>query len=270
MAVERPEDPLDGVTIVDGALVDVSDATTADEADDLVDIRLSRRHPDQIAAARPLPATPAPLALRLRVASADLEADFGGREMLVANLLTAPLPPAHEALVALLADPQHADVPLYQIAQLAGSSLPQFLQVYQEAMLARARLRSLQHVSNGLPEVTKGTMELATLAEQICRACKGLGTMAKRGRWKPGATGPEIVTCTACDGVGTVRYVPKLDQQRTALELGGLIDAKGSGVQIINQQQLLAGTPAGDLVALQRAVHQILAAGPGRAPEPEP
>lgn len=228
--------------------------------------RRARVHPAYLVPDRPLPPARTVLAERLLAASDALESDLGGRETIVATLLTSPIPPDLEGLVALLADPAHAVTPLYQVAQLGGSSLPAFLHVYQTAILQRARLASLQHVAQGLPAVAEGSMVLATVREDTCRRCKGIGTIHRTGRIPKGQT-PEdrIVECPGCHGAGSTTITPKVDQQRLALELGGLVEGKGPAVAVNvtqNQAQFAPG-PAGDLVAMQRAVHQILS-GPAR------
>lgn len=229
------------------------------------EVRLARVHPAYVVPDPPAPSARSALAQRLLDASTQLESDLGGREQMVASLLTSPIPPEIEPLVALLADPAHEQVPLHQIAQLAGSSLPAFLHAYQTAVLMRARLTSLHHVAEGLPAVAEGSMTLATVRQDTCGRCKGIGTVNKRGRLAKGETEADrIVECPTCFGQGTTQITPKVDQQRLALELGGLVEGRSAAVAVnVTQNQAQFAVPGGDLVAMQRAVHQILS-GPAR------
>ena len=200
------------------------------------------------------------LAKILRKDAQQLEAQLGGRTKVLTALLTAPLTVEQEQVVALLGDPANEALSLADVCYMAGVSLPGFLRLIQDALLAKARLLSLRQVADQMPTVAGDVMELAQRSTQVCKRCKGLGTVTKRGKKEED---PTQEVCPSCDGDGTALYTPTLDRQRTALELGGLLDQKGGGVtvQVQQQQQTAILSPAGSLLALQRAVHQILTSG---------
>ena len=204
-------------------------------------------------------------------ASRKLEADLGGREEILANLLTTALPVELEPFVEALSAEENAALNLNQIAAKAGCTVAAMLRLYGQAIKERAQLISMAHVAQRLPQVTRDSIELSTIRENTCRRCKGSGQVRKPGRPRKDATDADLLQeCPDCHGMTTVIAEPSVPQQRTALELGGLLE-KTPLVQNTIQQNSAVISGAGDLVATQRAVHALLSRSPlGGAVPPQP
>jgi len=193
---------------------------------------------------------------------AQIEAEVGGRDGLLAALQLVPDPSATILrLVGLLADPQFATDSLLDICESQGLTAADLIKAYQRGCLARAHLRSLRIISEKLPPVVDDVMTRGAPYEAPCEACQGTGTHTAD---PTGATpNPEPQPCAVCGGAGKLTYAPDLERSKAALTLGGLIKA-GTGIQIAVQQsqsqgQASMGESAAlpSFAALQGAIDEI-------------
>lgn len=198
-------------------------------------------------------------------ASRKLEADLGGREEILANLVTSPGDARLDPFIDALADPDSQPLNLHQIAKKAGVNLHSMLHFYEQALKARAKLLAMSKVVERVAKVTENTMTLATTREKACKRCKGNGMVGPLGKKQ------EMEVCPKCNGEGIFEQEPSVQQQRLAHELSGAVGGQPAVVVNNQQQALTMHAGAGDLVQVQRAVHQLLSRGPlgGAAVSPD-
>lgn len=162
---------------------------------------------------------------REEAAFAQLETEMGGRPALVAALSAAHLPKGLDAVLGMMADPDHDHESLGQVCALARVSVATLLEVLQAAALVKGRMLATQRIVQGLPDVAAAVMTDATPGLRECPRCLGARWIAKPTNEDPDAQ----VECDACKGTGTIVHKPDHDVQKTALKLGGFLATGGKG-----------------------------------------
>lgn len=183
-------------------------------------------------------------------AFATIEADMGGRQKLVSTLSTAQLPKDISRILGAIADPDNDTVSLAKVCAAHDVSLAKLLDVFKTALLARGRLAATVRIASALPEVAQAVMDDAVGGDRVCPDCLGAKRVAE-----PTAEDPEhTVPCSLCKGVGSRRFVPDHEVQKTALKIGGLLE-HGSGMKIaVNQNMLNLGGGGADSESYDRLV----------------
>lgn len=183
-------------------------------------------------------------------AFATIEADMGGRQKLVSTLSTAQLPKDISRILGAIADPDNDKVSLAKVCAAHDVSLAKLLDVFKTALLARGRLAATVRIASALPEVAQAVMDDAVGGDRVCPDCLGAKRLAE-----PTTEDPEkTVPCGLCKGVGTRRFVPDHEVQKTALKIGGLLE-HGSGMKIaVNQNMLNLGGGGADSESYDRLV----------------
>lgn len=236
-------------------------------ADESVSAQSAVPHPVPAVAPRAVPSVPtrrlsAPLTARQQKVSltdeaafAAIERELGGRQRLVSILSSAQFPKAESTVVGMIADPENDDVSLAKVCALGGVPLSKLLKMFKEATLARGQLLSLSRIAEKLPDVAAAVMDDAIPGERPCPTCNGLTTVMMSVGGPDAA--PTAVPCGNCKGTGLVRFVPDHDVQKTALQLGGLLQKGGNITQIVAQQNNGGGTGSfDDLVgALDKVIY---------------
>jgi hypothetical protein len=210
---------------------------------------------------QPVPVDPPTLPPGAERAIERLEEAIGGRQALVRALATAPLTPDLRYVLHLIADPANDARNLGTICAM-GQILPgELLQHYKSAVVAQAQVLAMHEVAARLPDVAADTMLRAAPYEDVCDRCDGDGTLPTRKTDESGE--PIDKPCPRCKGVGRRLYRPELDQQKVALELGGLL-SKGSGVHVAVgvQQTVTASGGTTAFAALQTVVDEVLRGQP--------
>jgi len=189
---------------------------------------------------------------------------LGGRSAVLDALQVANGTPEVDQITKLLIDPCYAGWSLRKLCALAGLTIADLFTAYKKAMLVKAHLRATRVVTDHLVQVVEDVMRRSQPHTIPCEGCGGRGTLA------PPAGAPALsipVTCSRCQGDGTLLQQPDLDRQKLALELGQLV-TKGGGITL-TQQTLVApgnGFGPGAIDQLQQAVATILTPRSRRAP----
>ncbi len=199
--------------------------------------------------------------LALETACKNFEAEVGGREALIATLIHAPLTKDQELLVGAIVDPRNDEASLARICYTFNIQFADLITLFRSAGFVKAQLQAMRKVWDAVPEVAEDVMGRAVPHYLRCNGCFGRRKVeAPELDEKGAATGKTVeVPCPACDGEGEVLVQPKLETQKVALELGGLIQPKGAPVQVnVTQQQaqgaFQAGGRLGDFYADSDAV----------------
>jgi len=225
----------------------------------------------------PIPNEKAPLEPRLIRALRAFEEAAGGRDAIVAELVTASLSDQETLLVRLLADPDRDHQPIHELLGYAGLSVHRFLRIFKDARGARAYFDALDKVWQKLPDVAEDVMTRALPKHVTCKPCQGTGyqrvaTSKDKDIYGPLREQMDRVHCPDCEGSGKVAVPPTLDYQKLALTLGGLPKpipgtlVDNSKTQINAQQQNFYGS---DTMKDFISAVQGLKYGPRVIPAPE-
>lgn len=201
----------------------------------------------------------------------QLEELLGGRQAIIAALVTAPQSEALTWMVGLLADPARADQSLALICAEARILPTDLLEALILGKRARAKVYATHLATTNAGRIVNDIVVKAAPHEDRCYACKGTGKLP--GIPTPEDKDPAAPVCDTCNGVGRLHYPAEEDARKLALDLAGLLSKAGGGVAIsITQQQktlnLVGGGGGatggvGDGVGLQEAIDQILYGGQG-------
>lgn len=212
---------------------------------------------------------PAPL-LPLAQAAIDqlrtLEAEIGGREVLLGALALAPLTRDGKYFLGMLGDPARANSSLLELCQEAKLLPGSVLAWITAGLTAGSHLRAQVHIARGTPKVVADVMKRGAPFQDPCGACQGLGTLppAEPSDADPN---PSPKVCETCQGTGQLLYPAEPEARKLALDLSGLLPKSG-GISITNQQVAVAqaGGSGGDLDRLQAGLDQVLYGSQGSAP----
>lgn len=161
-----------------------------------------------------------PIPRHLARAFSELENTVGGREKLIDLLQAAPETPDTARIIGAILDPTNDDRSLAGIAQDTGIALGKLSRIINETILIRAQLDSNIKVAEKLPAVVSNVMEKSVPHKVRCPTCDGLENSCKR-----------------CKGKGWIDKEPNREDQKIALELGGLLNKKGPLVNVNNVNQ---------------------------------
>lgn len=189
-------------------------------------------------------------------AFAVIEAEMGGRQKLVATLVTAQLDDATSQLLGAIADPQHDTESLAKICALYGVAPAGLMKVFRTAVLTRGQMIATARIAEKAPDVAAAVMEDAIPSDRTCPKCLGARLVDKPTAADPNAT----EECGLCHGHGTIRFVPDHDVQKTALQIAGLLE-RGGGVKVttlVANQNLNAGTDSGSYDKLIGALDGVI------------
>lgn len=165
---------------------------------------------------------------------AALELELGGRQQLAAILAGADLSMQDAAVAGLLADPLNDGISLAKVCNQGGVTMARLLKLFKEAVIIKGQVKALARIGAAIPDVAASVMEDAIPGKRVCPRCEGLSTI--QNPKMPTATDQEYqetIECPKCAGKGTIIHVPLHEVQKTALQLGGLLD-KGGGTRILN------------------------------------
>lgn len=184
---------------------------------------------------------------------------LGGRQALLESLTVAGGTPDIDKITNLLLDPRYGGWSLRRLCRAAGLTIADLFLAYKKALLVRAHLQATKIVADQLVQVVTDVMRRSQPYEAICEGCKGLGQVTAEPSTKH--PNPSPLPCPACGGLGRRTYLPELDRQKVALELGQLLQKSGINIQQ-NSLLLPAGgassTTPGALEQLQQAVNEVL------------
>lgn len=171
----------------------------------------------------------------------QLEAAIGGRAQLAKILLQAD-PGTDVAkqeslayVMGLIADPDHAQVPLAELCRRGRITVGELLAAYKAGAYASLQIALITKASTEIPKVVDDVFARAQVYDATCATCQGTRTVAG-----PGEDAPPV-PCEACGATGLVRVFPDLDRQKLALELAQLTPKKAPLVE----QKTLALTAGG-------------------------
>lgn len=212
---------------------------------------------------------PAPL-LPLAQAAIDqlktLEAEIGGRDVLLGALALAPLTRDGKYFLGMLGDPARAGSSLLELCQEAKLLPGTVLGWITAGLTAGSHLRAQVHIARGAPKVVADVMKRGAPFQDPCGACQGIGTLppAEPSEADPN---PSPKPCEVCQGTGQLLYPAEPEARKLALDLSGLLPKSG-GISITNQQVAIAQAGGGgaDLDAFQAAMDAVLYGQPGSAP----
>lgn len=193
-------------------------------------------------------------------AFAVIEAEMGGRQKLVATLVTAQLDDATSQLLGAIADPQHDTESLAKICALYGVAPAGLMKVFRTAVLTRGQMIATARIAEKAPDVAAAVMEDAIPGDKVCGKCLGARTTQRVKEKKDGEIIWEDVACEDCGGRGMVHYRPDHDVQKTALQIAGLLE-RGGGVKVttlVANQNLNAGTDSGSYDKLIGALDGVI------------
>jgi hypothetical protein len=173
----------------------------------------------------------------LEEACKTFETAVGGRGALVAHLAHGDLKARDDLLVGAIADPRNDVHSLARICMLYGLKFADLLQLFRGAGFVKAQLAAMQKVWTKLPDVAGDVMDRSVPHNIVCSTCAGEKTVHKKKY-----AGKELEewdeTCEDCAGRGFLQAQPRLDTQKVALQLGGLLNKEGVGVQVnVSQAQ---------------------------------
>ena len=192
----------------------------------------------------------------IRDAISEFEAQVGGRKALLEALSSADSSEEVQVVLDAIADPKHDLEPLAKLCARAGVSPGQLFGAFKTAALVRGQILGSIKAANLVPVTVDEIGRTALPHETTCDACNGSGIFEDtdlKGK-------PTSRTCTKCNGVGSLHRDGDPEQQRTILELAGLI-TKGSGISITNSNQTVVPTSViagGSLEQLQQAVSDLI------------
>lgn len=190
----------------------------------------------------------------IRNAITQFEAQVGGRKALIEALSSADAAEDVQEVLSAIADPKHDHEPLAKLCARAGVSPGQLFGAFKTAALVRGQILGALKASTLVPTIVDEIGKTALPYDEPCERCNGAGYIESEDR-----TGKDR-PCGACNGVGSIHYAGNLDQQRTILELAGLI-TKGSGTNVNIHNANIAPPAAitgGSLEQLQQAVGDLL------------
>jgi hypothetical protein len=195
----------------------------------------------------------------LEEACRNFEHEVGGRDALIHTLAAAELTQTQEYLVGAIADPRNDQASLARICAIHRIRFGELLQIFRNAKIMRAQVRAIQAVADALPEVAGDLMARALPHELPCTRCAATGTIRHKKRRLDKAADAEDLPCPVCQGRKVILVQPELETQRTALELGGLLQKGGSpAVQVNVQQNAGGGGGAGSHLDFLRRADQKL------------
>jgi hypothetical protein len=191
------------------------------------------------------PTAPIHIPVALDEACSNFESEVGGRGALIEHLAHAPLTADQQLLVGAIADPRNDPSTLARICITYGIQFADLLTLFRAAGFAKAQLGAMRRVWGKLPDVAGDVMDRAVPHLLLCPTCAGDKEVEKKliaGSNEDGS--PKFTrwteTCETCGGHGEIQVQPKLETQKVALELGGLIQQKGGvEVNVVQQQALV-------------------------------
>jgi hypothetical protein len=165
------------------------------------------------------------IASRATKALATIEESLGGREALIEALQYADLSADELCVIEKIADPINDRRALHTICAEEGISVGKFLQIFQQATIARAVLNALVAQADRIGDVVEDVVDRALPLDVKCPTCHGVE------KKKP---------CTRCGGTGSVTKPPSITRQKLALDLYRMLQKTGPSIVAINQN---AGDP---------------------------
>lgn len=191
----------------------------------------------------------------IRQAIKAFEDQIGGRKALLEALSTADTSEDVRAVLDVIADPRCDKEPLAKLCAQGGVSPGQLFGAFRTAAIVRGQILGSLTAANVVPQVVEAIAKTALDHEIVCSACNGVGSFEEEqadGKYK-------TRSCTGCNGQGRIRRDPDPDQQRTILELTGLVKSGGSQ-QVNVQANITAPTSSagGSLEQLQQAVSELI------------
>lgn len=159
---------------------------------------------------------------------------IGGREGLLKAAASSQNPKA-TILAELLLDPAFKSTGTKKLAQKAGLSMPEVVDLYRDLQW----LKTTMILHERLPEIVEGATEDAKPQLRPCEECKGSG-LAESGD-----------KCWICRGSGEIRRPGDKDKLRFVGEAAGMVGKPGpavqNNIQVVNQAPQL-GNSFDDLV----------------------
>ena len=208
----------------------------------------------------------APLAAAAVKQLATLEADLGGRDVLIGTLALAPLNKDGKYFLNLLSDPERGGSSLLALIQESKLRPGQVISWVEAGLTSGSQLRARVHIAARTPAVVADVMKLGAPYEDPCQKCQGTGSITA----DPTETtpNPSPGPCSVCLGTGALQYPADADARKLALDLSGMLPKNG-GISITNTNNQLAVVAGGtgDLDLFQEAMDRILY-GAGGAPTP--
>ena len=209
-----------------------------------------------------IPVAPLQIPHRIREGIKEFEDALGGRKALIEALSSADAAEDIAEILTILADPKYDKDPLAKLCAHAGISPGQLFGAFKKAALIRGQILGTLKAAELVPRVVEEIGKTCVPYDEPCERCNGAGYI-ESGEEKVAAR-----ACTACNGVGSIHHAGDHDQQRTILELTGLIQ-KGSGVAVnVQTNNLLPsqGSVGGSLEQLQQAVSELIYTRPSPPP----
>jgi hypothetical protein len=201
-------------------------------------------------------AIPAPLERACR----NFESEVGGRAALIEHVSHAQLNEDQELLIGAIADPRNDQSSLARICYSYGIQFADLLTLFRSAGFAKAQLQAMRRVWERLPDVAGDVMERSVPHQILCSSCAGIGRVEKTKATGGDGGGIQRVEerCDTCNGMGYITIQPRLETQKVALEIGGLLQPGGGpGVQVNVTQQQAMGV-AGRLSSFARESDEVL------------
>ena len=201
-----------------------------------------------------IPVAPLQIPHRIREGIKEFEQQIGGRRALIEALSSADAAEDIAEILTILADPKYDTVSLAKLCAQAGISPGQLFGAFKKAALVRGQILGSLEAAKLVPTVVREIGKTCVPYDEPCERCNGAGYI-ESGEEKVSAR-----ACTACNGVGSIHHAGDHEQQRTILELTGLIQ-KGSGVAVnVQTNNLLPqqGSVGGSLEQLQQAVSELI------------
>ncbi len=191
----------------------------------------------------------------------NFEREVGGRKALITHLAHARLVGGQEYLVGAIADPRNDDLSLARICTIHGLSFSELLVLFRDAGIMRAQLNAMRKVWKALPEVAGDLLSRAVPYTIECLRCRGTGELKRKSAEGEAVTKP----CRVCNGSGKTQVEPRLETQKIALQLGGLLLPGATAPQVqVNVQQTAGALPT-HLDFARRADEQLYASTTGSA-----
>ena len=207
-----------------------------------------------IAQAPPGSALKRTIAPKTQNALARLEADLGGRDLLIQILSQASTSHETTTLIESLADPMHDEWGLAQVCLFAGLTTGDFLKVYEKAIMAKSHALVKKTLAEGMPAVADHLIKHSVPYKMTCGICHGTKEITELT-----SEGKFVTTvCKRCDADGKVMVEPDLEHQKLAFDLAEMLPKKGGGL-LIQQNNMNSGSSGGGFAggALERLQQSV-------------
>ena len=204
----------------------------------------------------------------------QIEKQAGGRAELVASLLSAgAVDDGLSYVIGLIADPRNDARSLGRVCAQGGVTVGELIEAYKRGAMARGTVEAIQAIATQIGPVVADIMHRAQVHEEPCQACGGSGSVRKQDADVP---------CAPCFGTGVRRYLPSVDRQKLAADLGRMLPKKAPLVDQSDRRSVAVGMgdpSSAGFTKILAAVDQTLHRRPspiveadvveGGSPEPE-